>query len=52
LEQRLANPPIHHQTISAFESRDGAMGLWSNDSIDYTVVVAELTEASLNGGNQ
>jgi hypothetical protein len=52
VEQRPANPPVYDQAISAFKSRDGATGSRSHDSIDYAMVIAELTKAPLHGGNQ
>src|SRR5438093_5987821 len=52
VDQRPANPPVYDQAISAFKSRDGATGSWSDDSIDYAVVITELAKAPLYGHNQ
>src|SRR5215510_2272873 len=51
VEQRPANPPVYDQAISAFKSRDGATGSWSDCSVDYTVVVTKLAKAPLHCGN-
>ena len=52
VEQRPANPPVYDQAISAFKSRDGATGSWSDNSIDYAVIITELAKAPLHGCNQ
>ena len=52
VEQRPADSPVYDQAISAFKRRDGATGLWADDSIDRAMVVPQLAEASLHSCNQ
>ncbi len=51
VEQRPANSPVYDQVISAFKNRAGATGLWSDDTIDYAVVIPQMAKALLHGGN-
>jgi hypothetical protein len=51
VEQGSANRSVHGQAISTFKSRNGAPSLWSNNSIDYAVVITELAKTPLHSCN-
>jgi len=51
VEQQSANSRVYDQAISAFKSRNGATGPWSDDSIDCAMVIPELPKATLHSGN-
>src|SRR5262245_20791602 len=52
IEKSRGDHTIHNHPLAALKSGDRCPSLWPNDSINYALIVAELTQATLHSCNR